>query len=97
MDVCKCVIPLRHWSTLNRRRLSSSLVWLVKGEEMWKALYDPKGSLPLNWGGTEQNRTFTMMFKAKTNDRHEILTLSPDEFRRPGCDFISKVALATTS
>ncbi|GFV53022.1 HTH_Tnp_Tc3_2 domain-containing protein [Trichonephila clavipes] len=61
MDICKCIVPLRHGDTLNRRRAASPVVWLVEGDQ---------GFLPLNWGGTEQKRTVTcMVLKAKANDR----------------------------
>ncbi|GFV04091.1 uncharacterized protein TNCV_917131 [Trichonephila clavipes] len=30
MDICKCVVPLRHGGTLNSRRVASPLVWLVE-------------------------------------------------------------------
>ncbi|GFY10780.1 hypothetical protein TNCV_1123031 [Trichonephila clavipes] len=33
MDVCKCIVPLRHGGTLNSRRAVSPLVWLGEGEE----------------------------------------------------------------
>ncbi|GFS48064.1 hypothetical protein TNCV_3599841 [Trichonephila clavipes] len=33
MDVCKCIVSLRHVGTLNSRRAASPLVWLVEGEE----------------------------------------------------------------
>ncbi|GFW87753.1 putative DD41D transposase [Trichonephila clavipes] len=33
MDVCNCIMPARHWGTLNSRRDASHLVRLVKGEE----------------------------------------------------------------
>ncbi|GFV85161.1 hypothetical protein TNCV_4172141 [Trichonephila clavipes] len=33
MDVCKCIAPLRHGGTLNSRRATSHLVWLVEREE----------------------------------------------------------------
>ncbi|GFT08594.1 uncharacterized protein TNCV_661701 [Trichonephila clavipes] len=70
MDVCKCIVPLRHGGTLNSRRAASPLVWLVEGEERWEAPDDPQGFLPLNWGGTEQNRLVTcVVLKAKDNDR----------------------------
>ncbi|GFX31775.1 hypothetical protein TNCV_171081 [Trichonephila clavipes] len=36
MDVCKCIVPLRHGYTLNSRRASSPLVRLVEGEEKWE-------------------------------------------------------------
>ncbi|GFU69863.1 hypothetical protein TNCV_112821 [Trichonephila clavipes] len=51
---------------LNSRRAASPLVWLMEGEDKWEALA-PQGFLPLNWGGTEQNRTVTcMVLKAKS-------------------------------
>ncbi|GFV32460.1 uncharacterized protein TNCV_1677461 [Trichonephila clavipes] len=66
MDVCKCIVPLWHGGTLKSRRAASPLMWLVEGEERWEAPGHPQGFLSLNWGGTEQNRTFTcMMLKAK--------------------------------
>ncbi|GFT28619.1 uncharacterized protein TNCV_4832091 [Trichonephila clavipes] len=72
MDVCKCIVPLWHGGTLNSRRAASPLVWLMEGEERWKAPDHPQGYLPLNWGGTEQKRTVTcMVLKAKTKDRRK--------------------------
>ncbi|GFW96252.1 uncharacterized protein TNCV_572231 [Trichonephila clavipes] len=66
MDVCKCIVLLRHGGTLNRHRAASPLVRLVEGPRT------PQGFLPLNWGGTEQNRTVTcMVLKAKANDRRK--------------------------
>ncbi|GFW56106.1 uncharacterized protein TNCV_106521 [Trichonephila clavipes] len=73
MDVCKCIVPLRHWGTLNSRRAASPLVSLVDGEERWEAPDHLQGFLPLNWGGSEQKRTVTcMVLKAKDNDRRKI-------------------------
>ncbi|GFW09833.1 uncharacterized protein TNCV_4251621 [Trichonephila clavipes] len=70
MDVCKCTVPLRHGGTLNSHRAASSVVWLVEREEKLEAPGHPQGFLPLNWGGTEQNSTFTcMVLKAKANGR----------------------------
>ncbi|GFV73417.1 uncharacterized protein TNCV_3389331 [Trichonephila clavipes] len=69
-DVCKCIVLLRHGGTLNSRRAASPLVCLV--EEKWEASDHPQGFLPLNWGGTEKNRTVTcMVLKAKANDRRK--------------------------
>ncbi|GFX05403.1 uncharacterized protein TNCV_1007251 [Trichonephila clavipes] len=69
MDVCKCIVPLRHGGTLNSRPAVSPIVWL---EERWEALTTPKVFLSLNWGGTEPNRTITcMVLKAKANDRRK--------------------------
>ncbi|GFV37414.1 uncharacterized protein TNCV_3174481 [Trichonephila clavipes] len=65
-----------------RCRMPSSrkpLVWLVQGEEMWEASDHPQSVLPLNWGGSEPNRTVTcMVFKATSNDRRH-LALYHDE------------------
>ncbi|GFU43605.1 hypothetical protein TNCV_3728461 [Trichonephila clavipes] len=43
------------------RRAPSLLVWLVEGEERWESPGHPQDFLPLNWGGTEPNRTVTCM------------------------------------
>ncbi|GFV33418.1 uncharacterized protein TNCV_4164551 [Trichonephila clavipes] len=60
------------WGTLSSRRAASPFVWLVEGEERWVAPGHPQGFLPLNWGGTEKNRTVTcMLLKAKANDRRK--------------------------
>ncbi|GFU06187.1 uncharacterized protein TNCV_4764971 [Trichonephila clavipes] len=53
MDVYKCIVPLRHWSTLNSRRAASPLVRLLEGQERWEALDYFQGVLSQNWGGTE--------------------------------------------
>ncbi|GFT75801.1 uncharacterized protein TNCV_851101 [Trichonephila clavipes] len=72
MEVYKCIVPLRHGGTLNSRRAANPLVWLVEGEEKWEAPGHILGFLPLNWGGTEKNRTVTyMVLKAKANDRRK--------------------------
>ncbi|GFS59131.1 hypothetical protein TNCV_70091 [Trichonephila clavipes] len=42
MDVCKCIVFLRHRGTLNSCRAVSPLVWLVEGEETWEALDHPR-------------------------------------------------------
>ncbi|GFW78815.1 uncharacterized protein TNCV_4262351 [Trichonephila clavipes] len=74
MGVCKCVVPSRNGVILNSRRAARPLVRLMGGEERWKAS-DPQGVLPLNWDGTEPNRTVTcMVLKATDNDRR---TTSP--------------------
>ncbi|GFV52303.1 uncharacterized protein TNCV_2673241 [Trichonephila clavipes] len=70
MDVCKCIVPLRHGGTLNSHRAASPLVWLV--EERWEAPDHPQGFLSLNWGGIEQKRTVNcMVLKANANDRRK--------------------------
>ncbi|GFU22139.1 hypothetical protein TNCV_2060251 [Trichonephila clavipes] len=37
MNVCKCIMPLRHGGTLNIRRTASPIVGLVEGEESFSA------------------------------------------------------------
>ncbi|GFY30195.1 uncharacterized protein TNCV_3091021 [Trichonephila clavipes] len=61
MDVCKCIVPLQHVGTLNSRRAASPRVGWEEGEERWEVPDQPQGFLPLNWSGTEQNRTITSM------------------------------------
>ncbi|GFY12065.1 uncharacterized protein TNCV_4975651 [Trichonephila clavipes] len=70
MDVCKCIVPVRHGVTLNSRRVARPLVRLVEGEERWGPLTFPQGVLPQNWGGIKLNHTVTfMVLKATANDR----------------------------
>ncbi|GFS98594.1 uncharacterized protein TNCV_2987261 [Trichonephila clavipes] len=71
MDVCKCIVPLRHGGTLNSRQATSPLVRLVEGEERWETPDAHfQGVLPLNWDGAELNRTvICMVLKAAANDR----------------------------
>ncbi|GFT89203.1 hypothetical protein TNCV_3085791 [Trichonephila clavipes] len=68
MDVCKCIVSLRHEGTLNNRRAANPLVrW--KGKRGWRSLIPPI-VLPLNWVGTKINRAVTcMVLKVTTNDR----------------------------
>ncbi|GFV13466.1 uncharacterized protein TNCV_129641 [Trichonephila clavipes] len=83
MDACKCIVPSRHGGTLNSRRAASPFERLVEGEERWEASDHPQGVRPLNWGGTEPNRTVTcLVLKATANDRRH-LALSHEEFRGP--------------
>ncbi|GFW46048.1 uncharacterized protein TNCV_3276651 [Trichonephila clavipes] len=42
MDVCKCIVPLRHGGDLNSRRAASPLVWLVEGVERREAPDHPQ-------------------------------------------------------
>ncbi|GFW83334.1 hypothetical protein TNCV_2544321 [Trichonephila clavipes] len=49
MDVCKCIVILRHGVILNSRRAASSLVKLVDGEEGWKALSPGCSPSKLGW------------------------------------------------
>ncbi|GFU86722.1 uncharacterized protein TNCV_2525901, partial [Trichonephila clavipes] len=68
-NVCKCIVPLRHYGTLISRRAASPLVWLVEGKERWEAHGYTHGFLLLNWGVTEQNHTLTcMVLKAKSSN-----------------------------
>ncbi|GFV41184.1 uncharacterized protein TNCV_1102471 [Trichonephila clavipes] len=72
MDVCKCIVPLRHGGTLNSRRAASFLVRLVE-EERWEVPDHHQGVLPQNWGENELNRSVTcMVLKATANDRSHL-------------------------
>ncbi|GFW18713.1 uncharacterized protein TNCV_1369671 [Trichonephila clavipes] len=67
MDICKCIVPSRHGSTLNSRRASSPLVSLLEEEESWEAPDLLQGALPLDRGENELNRSVTcMVLKATT-------------------------------
>ncbi|GFW99488.1 hypothetical protein TNCV_3417211 [Trichonephila clavipes] len=54
--------------TLNSCRITSPLVRLLVGEERWETLRHSQDFIPLNWGGSEQNRTVTCMV-LKANDK----------------------------
>ncbi|GFY16793.1 uncharacterized protein TNCV_4337941 [Trichonephila clavipes] len=83
MDVCECIVPSGHGSTLNSRRAASPLVRLVEGEERWEAPDHPQGVLPQNWGETELNRSVAcMVLKATANDSRHI-ALCHDEILGP--------------
>ncbi|GFW24039.1 NACHT and WD repeat domain-containing protein 2 [Trichonephila clavipes] len=86
MDVCKCIVPLRHGGTLNSRRAASHLMRLVEGEGRWEAPDHHQGFLPLNWGGTVQNRTVTCRVLKAKETGVKIPALSRDEFRGPQSD-----------
>ncbi|GFY16621.1 uncharacterized protein TNCV_2787471 [Trichonephila clavipes] len=73
MDVCKCIVPLRHGGTLNSRRAASPLMMLGEGEERRETSDHPQSIFSLNWGGTDPNHTVTcMVLKAKANDRRHL-------------------------
>ncbi|GFW06844.1 uncharacterized protein TNCV_3289431 [Trichonephila clavipes] len=81
MDVCKCIVPLRHVGTLNSRRVANSLGRLADREERWEVSEHPQGVLPQNWSETKLNRSAICMV-LKANDRRHI-ALCHDEFRGP--------------
>ncbi|GFW73001.1 hypothetical protein TNCV_831221 [Trichonephila clavipes] len=72
MDVCTCIVPLRHEGTLNSRRAACLLVKLGKGEERWESSDDFQGVLPQNWSGTETNRTVTLSLRAPQFNIHRV-------------------------
>ncbi|GFV04322.1 uncharacterized protein TNCV_919431 [Trichonephila clavipes] len=79
MDVCKCIVSLRHGGTLNNHRAASSLVRLVEGQERCEAA-DPQGGplLPQNCNGTELNRIVScMVLKYMANDIYICVHLTP--------------------
>ncbi|GFT25946.1 hypothetical protein TNCV_2807871 [Trichonephila clavipes] len=50
MDVCNCIVPAGHGSTLNSRRAASPFVRLVEGEERWEASDHPPECSPSKLG-----------------------------------------------
>ncbi|GFV91925.1 hypothetical protein TNCV_2975961 [Trichonephila clavipes] len=42
MDVCKCIGPLWHGGTLNSRRTTIPVMWLVEGEESRDEFQEPR-------------------------------------------------------
>ncbi|GFT98557.1 uncharacterized protein TNCV_3137961 [Trichonephila clavipes] len=68
MNVCKRIVPARQGGTLNSRRATSPIVWLVEGEERWEVLDHLQCFLPLKWDGTEEKRTLTCMVLRLTTD-----------------------------
>ncbi|GFW77937.1 hypothetical protein TNCV_3911471 [Trichonephila clavipes] len=43
MDVCKCIVPLQHWGTLNSRLAFCPLVRLVEVKESCQVIYSQFG------------------------------------------------------
>ncbi|GFV20415.1 uncharacterized protein TNCV_4141761 [Trichonephila clavipes] len=94
MDVCKCIVPLRHGDTLNSRLAANPLVRLVEREERWEASDYPQSVLPLNWGGTEPNSSVTcMVLKAAAIDKRH-LALCHDAFRGPRSGLCRSVGIS---
>ncbi|GFX33742.1 hypothetical protein TNCV_3961511 [Trichonephila clavipes] len=83
MDVCKCIVFLRHGVTLNSDRVASpSQSWWKRMRGEWALTTFRMSFLEIEVkNGT--NRTVTcMVFKSTDNDRRH-LALSHDEIRGP--------------
>ncbi|GFS66319.1 uncharacterized protein TNCV_3856211 [Trichonephila clavipes] len=77
MDVCKCIVPSRHGSTLNSHRDAIHIVRLVKREKRGEIPDHPQGVHIQNWDGIKQTRTVTcIVLKAMAKDRLKKLVLS---------------------
>ncbi|GFU77493.1 hypothetical protein TNCV_3498661 [Trichonephila clavipes] len=68
MNVCKCLVTLRHGGALNSHPATNPLVRLVEGEEKQEDPHHLQRAFPQNWSGTEPNST-CMVLKATNNDR----------------------------
>ncbi|GFX95957.1 uncharacterized protein TNCV_2085371 [Trichonephila clavipes] len=87
MDVCKCIVPLRHGCTLNNRRAASPLAWLVEKVERWEAPDHPQvSSLKIGAETTQIVLSSVWCSKATAYDRRH-LALCHDEFREPRFEF----------
>ncbi|GFW05874.1 hypothetical protein TNCV_603461 [Trichonephila clavipes] len=72
------------WVTLNSRRVTSTLVRLLKDKERWEIPDHPQDVIPQNWSGTKSNRTVfcvCMVLKAMTNDRCKLLAPYQGEYK----------------
>ncbi|GFX73461.1 uncharacterized protein TNCV_3402721 [Trichonephila clavipes] len=81
MDVCKCIVSVKHRGTLNSLRVTRPHVRLVGGEEKWVALDHPQSILPQNWIGTKENSiVICLLLKATVNDNRTISPLTRMNF-----------------
>ncbi|GFW40291.1 uncharacterized protein TNCV_1018491 [Trichonephila clavipes] len=70
MEVCKCIVALRHGVALNSCQDTSPFMRLVEEKQRWEAPDHLQGILPQNWGWTEPNRTVTCkVLIAMSNDQ----------------------------
>ncbi|GFW56250.1 uncharacterized protein TNCV_1877701 [Trichonephila clavipes] len=98
MDVCKCIVPLRHGDTLNSRPAASPRVWLEEGEERWETPGHPRVfSLYIEVEPNKIVLSPPWCSKLRLTTGVKILALSRDEFRGPPSDFVRQVALVTTT
>ncbi|GFT86995.1 hypothetical protein TNCV_1257851 [Trichonephila clavipes] len=68
LNVCKCVVPLRHESTLKHRQAASPLVRFMEEKRVGRLLTTPYGIFPRKRGFTEPNHVVTgMLLKATYN------------------------------
>ncbi|GFV42474.1 hypothetical protein TNCV_289611 [Trichonephila clavipes] len=65
MDVCECIVPLRHGDTLNSSRVASPFVRLVEGEERWK-VSDQSAPSKLGWN---RAKSYYHMYSAQSYGR----------------------------
>ncbi|GFW75608.1 hypothetical protein TNCV_4427911 [Trichonephila clavipes] len=88
MDVCKCIMPLRHGGTLNSRRAASPLVWLVERERGGRP-WPPQDFLPLI--GVEPSKIIlspAWCSKLRLTTGVKIPALSRNEFCGLRSDFV---------
>ncbi|GFT50212.1 hypothetical protein TNCV_3622671 [Trichonephila clavipes] len=98
MDVCKCIVPLRHGVTINSRRAASHLVRLEEREDKWEAS-DPLRvfSLKIVVEPTKIVLSPAWCSKLRLTTCIKILALSRDEFHELRSDFVRLVALVSTT
>ncbi|GFX46222.1 transposable element Tcb2 transposase [Trichonephila clavipes] len=68
IDVCVCIVPLRHGGTLNSRRAACFHVRLVESEERKEASDHLQDVLTQIWSGTQPNLA-CLVLKATDNNR----------------------------
>ncbi|GFV91697.1 hypothetical protein TNCV_4762621 [Trichonephila clavipes] len=85
MGVCKCIVPLQHWDTLNSHRAASLLVMLLEEEGRGENLITPLGCSPSKVGWNRA-KMYIRLNGAQTTGVY--LALCGDEFRGPRSDIV---------
>ncbi|GFU78161.1 hypothetical protein TNCV_54911 [Trichonephila clavipes] len=85
MDVCKCIVPLRHWGTLNSHQGASPLVRLVGGLTTTSHVLSSKLCCHLHDA------------QSYRNDIHTSSLYALKEFHGPRSDTVKQVAIGTTT
>ncbi|GFT86024.1 hypothetical protein TNCV_3256571 [Trichonephila clavipes] len=73
MDVCKCIVPLRHGGTLNSRSAASPLVWLEEGIEIQATFQQTPRQR-----NSSRNESERMILFPQTNATEHSLPVFPD-------------------
>ncbi|GFU48573.1 hypothetical protein TNCV_1439471 [Trichonephila clavipes] len=70
MDICKCIVLLRHGVTINSSLAASPLTWLLDGKERWEALEPPPGCSPSKLGWN-QAKSYCHLYGSQGHDHRQ--------------------------